>query len=436
MDYFRRHRFVKDFTILQIGSFGGNIVQAVAGIFIARILQPEKFGIYALAFGLASFVSLFIGIGAQDAATTILGENYTRKNPSNIADALAFLLKITILTGLISIIGAGFLPWIAGYFYHNSSIGVYAAVLILAVLFSSTFFAIATIGLQVAGNIRGMSILKFTDQALRFILSVIFVFGGLGVLGAMLGQLLGAVIIFVISAIIWERLRHADNIFPSLRNLISRVRDVSIRKFLGFSFWIAADKNIANLYSILPVLITGIFLSSTNVTFFKLSFGYMNLVLSFLTPISILLNVEFPKMQVVEGEKLSKNFVRVSLYSLGLSSILTIGAIVVSPVAFRVLYGASFMPGVKYVAYLVFYGCLMGIGVGLGPMWRAVQKVKTSIIINTITLGVGIPLAIVLIRGFGLIGTVISVSLWYIVSQWISFLYLANYLKKQSPEMI
>ena len=179
-------------------------------------------------------------------------------------------------------------------------------------------------------------------------------------------------------------------------------------------------------------MLTGIFVSASEVTFFKLAFGYINLAIALIGPISVLLNVEFPKMKVVEdGEgKLLKNFMKVSLYSLLFSVVLTAGAIIAAPLAFRILYGAGFDPSIKYVAGLFFYGATMGVGVGFGPMWRAINKVKLSIIINVITLSIGVPMGLLLIKNFGLWGSVIWVSIIFNTSHAASFILIMRELKK------
>ena len=189
-------------------------------------------------------------------------------------------------------------------------------------------------------------------------------------------------------------------------------------------------RNISNkLYFLLPVLIVGLFVSTSEVSYFKLSFAYINLALSLLAPISILLNVEFPKIKVLSRDKLAENFKKVTLYSLGLSIGLTGLAILASPFAFKILYGDSYSESIKYIYGLFIYGGLMGLGVALGPMWRAINKVKVSIIINLITLGLGIPLGLLLIKNMDLWGAIIMVTSWLVVSHVVSFIYIINELR-------
>ncbi len=427
--YYSQNLFVRNVATLQIGSFGGTLVQAIMGIIIARLLQPELFGIYSLSIGLAALAGLFLGAGMQDAVGTMAGSAYARNDREELKDVLAFLLKITFYAGILTLTIFFFLPFLAEYFYGNSLIGWYAGIVILGVFFSSSFNAVVQLSLQVAGKIKALALLVFGDQFLRSGLSLLLIFFGFGVLGGVSGQLIGAVAVFVLSVLMWGKLGRVYSIFPSLRELFYHTKKVSIFKYFGFSFWVAVDRNMGNLYMALPVVLTGIYVSAVEVSFFKLAFGFINLALSLLGPISVLLNVEFPKMQIEDPAKLRQNFIKVSLYGLLLSAILTAGAIIVSPLAFRILYGESFMPSVSYIFGFLIYGALFGIGVGLGPMWRAINKVKVSIIINLIILGAGIPFGLLLIRNFGNWGAVIMVTLWFTVSHFTSFIYLARNLK-------
>lgn len=424
--YYRQHWFVRSVITLQVGSFAGTVYQAIVGIFLARLLQPELYGVYALAFGMASVGSFLIGAGNQEAVSTLLGSAYAKTDREEIKEVLAYLIKITVYAGLITLLILLSFPFFAEYFYSDSTIGLYAAIIVGAVFLSTSFNAVVQLGLQVVGEIRTLTLIVFGDQFFRFSAALILVIVGFGVFGAVSGQLIGAVIILLISLLIWERLKSRYPVLPPLRGLFSRVFNIPIKKYFGFSFWVAIDRNMGNLYMALPVVLAGIFVSTGEVSYFKLSFGYINLALSLLGPVSTLLNIEFPKMKVDDNDKLARNFIRVSLYGLGLSTLLTFGAVLVSPLAFRILYGESFEPGIKYVFGLLGYGALFGIGVGLGPMWRALNAVKVSIIINLIILGIGIPAGLLLIKYFGNWGAVIMVTLWFTVSHFVSFIYITR----------
>ncbi len=432
IEYFRTHTFVRNTAILQAGSMFGNVFQAIAGIIMARVLQPEAFGVYALTFSLAGFISIFLGVGAQDAVTTILGEAYARKDAREIRDALAFLVKITVIMSFVTLFGAALAPLISYQLYGTTAIGWFAAVVICASIVSTTAYSFSTIGSQVVGRIRQMTILGLSDQMLRTTFALSFVIAGFGVGGIVSGHFVGASILCIASVVVWKRLQRDFSILPRIRDLLAYAREASIQKYLRYSFWIAVDRNLSNLYNILPILLTGIYVSPSEVTFFKLAFAYINLALGFLGPIGMLLNVEFPKMKVQGVARLSRNFVRVTMYAVGISTGLTLGAALVAPIAFKIFYGPEFAQSVRYVYALVPYGALMGLGVGLGSILRALNKVHVSIIMHTVNLGVGVPLALFAIKHFGAWGTIGIVTAWYVIAHATIFLYTRRYLRTAS----
>ncbi len=428
IEYYRQHWFVRQAFTLQAGNLIETMTQAVVGIFLARLLQPERFGVYSLSMSLASLLSILLATGVQDAASSLLGASYTKKDEKEIFNIFRFLFGITIITSLISLTLIFFAPLISAKYYHNSMIGFYAMIVVLAGIISNSFFSFSTIALQITGRIQDMMSLGVVDQVTRWSLSLILVLLGFGIAGAVSAHLIGAMIVFIISVVVWEKIKRSNPILPSIRNLIHGSK-IDYKKYFGFSFWVALDRNISMLYMILPVLIVGAYVTVSEVSFFKLAFGYINLIMSLLGPISILLNVEFPKMQAGETHRLRQNFVRVSLYAMALSALLTAGGVIAAPILFKIIYGSRFLPSIKYIFGFFVYGAFYGIGIGLGPMWRAVNRVKVSILINIVTLAAGIPLGLWLVANFAIWGAVIMVTLWFTISHLISFIYLSRKLE-------
>src|SRR3989338_5466203 len=418
--YFRQHWFVKNLAILQVGNFSNTFIQGLTGIIIARLLQPELFGIYAISFSLAGLLVLVVSFGILVTGAPIVGGTYARENHQGTKEAFLFLGRMAFVIAFLSVIAVLVAPSLASKIYHNPLIGWYAGILVMASFISNTFLNFSALAYLVLGKVKQMTFLTFTDQTLRNVLAVGLVAMGLSVTGAMAGHLFGAVIMLVVSLILWERLRKSHSMFPSVREFFTKNSGLQVRKHISFSAWVALDKNIATLFNLLPILMVALYVSTTEVTYFKISLAYVNLVLGLMGLISTLLNVELPRLREGDPLALRKNFIRVSMYSLACSAALTIAALIVSPIALRILYGASFVPGVKYILGLGIYGAFIGIGVGLGSMWRALDKVKISILINTVTLGVGIPGGLYLIKHFGVWGAVIMVSLWFTVSHLIS----------------
>ena len=244
--YWINHSFVRNTATLQVGNTIGNVVQALVGVALARILQPTAIGIYALAFSLASLVSIFMSAGAQDAVTTLLGETYARKDNAKSREAFQFLAKMTVITGSVALIGALVAPYLGHLFYHNYHIGVYAGIVILASIISTTFYSFATIGLQVTGQIKAMTSIGLFDQMSRTLLAITFVVLGFGVPGIVAGHFIGASIVCLISFTMWRRLQKQFSFIPSASELIGSMWAVPLKKYFGRSLLIAIDRNMSN----------------------------------------------------------------------------------------------------------------------------------------------------------------------------------------------
>src|SRR3989344_3960650 len=277
-NYFYQNGFARKVATLQAGSFSGVIVQAVIGIVIARLLQPELFGIYALASGMAGMTSLVLGMGIQEAVSSLLGRAYARKDDVEVKNILSFMLKITFIAALVVILISAFLPNMADRLYGDSVIGVYAAIVVIASVFSSLMFTLAYSSFQVTGRVKSLGLLILSDQSLRYVLSLVFIIAGFGVLGAVSGQLAGAILIFITSAVLFSNLAKKESLFPKLSYLVAVAKNANLKKYFGFTFWVALDRNMGNVYMALPLILTGVYATTSEVSFFKLAFGYTNLV--------------------------------------------------------------------------------------------------------------------------------------------------------------
>src|SRR3989344_844191 len=112
IEYLRGHWFVKNLLFFQAGDFAANIIQALIGIFIVRLLQPENYGIYALAFSLAGFMTVFLGLGTPAAATTLLSEAHDKNDRAMMKEVFAFLAKMTFILSVLVFAGGFFSPWV------------------------------------------------------------------------------------------------------------------------------------------------------------------------------------------------------------------------------------------------------------------------------------------------------------------------------------
>ncbi len=229
IEYFRQHWFIKNLIFFQAGDFAANFTQALIGVFIVRLLQPENYGIYALAFSLSGFITVFMGFGATSASTTLISEAYARNDKEKTKEVLGFLAKMTLILVTAVIFGALIAPQLGEIFYNNYRIGIYAAILLIATAFGSTFFPFTLIALQITRRIKTMTVLAFSNQFSKSILSLLLVLAGFGVWGAITGHLLGSIFIMVASIILWGSVNKQNPVFPPVRKLISNIKNAPVK---------------------------------------------------------------------------------------------------------------------------------------------------------------------------------------------------------------
>lgn len=421
-------RFVRHAALLQVGTVGAMLVQAVANIVVARQLGPDQFGRYAIAMSLAAVGSVLLGAGAADAMAPVVSRARHERDERGLQNAFLFLGKFVLISGLVVIVLGCLLPVVAERLYADTAIGWFALSVLVASALSTLLFTPTQLGLQVFGRIGGLSALTFADQAIRQALVVGLVIAGFGVAGASAGHLVGAVVVVGVSAGAWHLLRSAAPALPTIPAFwVEQPTDG--RRYIAPALWVLVDRNVAMLYGAAPVALAGMFLATADVSYVKVAFGWVTLALSVLGPVSVLLNTELARIQVQEPERLGWQFTRVTLAAVCASSIVTLGAAVVARPIFLLLYGVDYLPAVPLVYWLVPFGMLFGLGIALGPMWRALNRVRVSILINCLVLGTGIPLGMFAMSRWGALGAIAMVTGWYTVSHVASFVYLLRALK-------
>ncbi len=429
-----RHRFVRKNVILQIGSFGAMLAQAIGGVILARILGPQEYGRFAVVMSMAAVGSIFLGAGAADALAPMLTRAYHRKDDNEVRQGFLFLGGFVVCTALLASILGLTMPIIAKYLYGEEMIGWLGFFVLMASAISTLIFVPTQLGLQVAGQIKKLSILTLTDQFVRQSFVLILAALGLGITGASVGHAVGAFAVLIISYWFWSRLRGQWGAIPTVRQMMAHISLTRESSLVVPTLWVLADRNLAMLYGAAPISVAALSLAASDVSYFKIALGWITLALSVLSPVSILLNTELARIQVQQPRILRLRFLQVTGVAIAASTLVTLGAAFIAERMFSLLYGPQYAQAVPIVYRLIPFGALFGLGVALGPMWRIMNRVRNSIIINIVVLVVSVPLALLSMQQWGVAGAVGMVTGWYTASHAVSFWYLLKLLgKMQTP---
>lgn len=392
-------KFVQDVSILQFGNLFSFAVAAINSIIFARLLGAASYGVYSLVFAFFGLVGVFMNLGVNYTVLTLLPAAYAKKDRQEVNNILSYcfyiILFIFITVGLMSIALA---PFLAKLLYQQIAIGQLARYLILAANINILFFIVTSV-LQSIRKIKKLTIYENFNKLVYLAVPVLFILLGNGVWGIVFGHFISSIIFFIISYFYFEYLAAQDQLIPSLWAIVKNFKGVDFKRYFQFGFLVAMDKNLNNLYTVLPVTFLGMFAASTApVAYFKIATGYLALAALFLTPIARILTVQLPKSLVDGGKIFKDNFKKSSLVSGLLFILLLIPFVALAPYLIKLFYGQEYEPATKLV-YFVFLGDLFfGFTVGYSSFFRTLNKLKAFIVSDFLMIISGILLFFIISR--------------------------------------
>lgn len=414
--------FVRDVGILQTGKFFSILLGVVSSIALARLLQPELYGIYGLIFAFVGLVGVFTDWGGSYASLTLLAEAYAKKDKEEVKNILTYFIKITFLTiGTIGILSFIFAPFLTELIYQDRQVGQWARIILLAV-FIGIFYNLLVIVLQSIRRIKKLTILESLNKVAYLIFPVGLLWIGFGLAGVIWGHFISSFIFLILSFWFYSFLAGKNEYLPFFKEIFSNFRKVKISKYFKFGFLIAIDKNIGRFLSLLPVLLLGYLSSPAEVGYFKIAMGYISVPSLILGPISRLLTVQLPKSKTHGLNILKGHFFKTAFYSGALAALMIIPFVVLAPFLINLFYGAEYSPSIRLVYYLSILIILSGFSVGLGAFYRTVNRMNISIIINICYVISTILLIFILVRFYNpLIAIVLSLVICSILSFTLNF---------------
>lgn len=435
--YLKGLKFVQDIFLLQIGSFFGVALAFIASVIYARILGAEIYGNYALIFAFAGIIGLFIDWGAGYTTLTLLSEAYARGDKEEMKNVITYFFKLDfIVFATVLLFSIIFAPQLSNIIYHQSAIGNLARLVLLAMAISPFFILLITM-LQVLRKIKYLVVVENTNKLFLNFLPITFVLFGLGLWGIVLGHFLTAFGFMFFSLAVYQVFSKRNKLVPSLLEIVKNFRRVKIFKYFKFGFTVSIDKNISNIFPILPLIILGALATPEQVANLKIALAYLMLPNIFLGPIGRLLQVQFPKAKVSSQRDLKSNFYKSSLYTGFAFIFLTLVSLLFAPFLIKIFYGYEFRLSAALVYPLSLSTMFGGFMVGVGSIYRTLNKMKNSIIINTLNLISGL-LLLVIARQFlsPLKSIVLVLVYWSVFSVIAHFSVITRILKEDNSNHV
>jgi len=183
----------------------------------------------------------------------------------------------------------------------------------------------------------------------------------------------------------------------------------------------AIDKNLASLYTLVPILLLGVFVPEDEVGYLRAALSYMAIPVILLSPISRLLMVDLPALRMAQPERVRASFVTVTLLGALASAGLAVPFALLAPFGLSLVYGDDFGAAAALTVPLLLDAATLGLGIAAGPVFRTYDRTDLPIRTSVVLLLVGVPFAYVAIQQLGALGAAAAYGGMLLASRLVSY---------------
>lgn len=398
IQHFLRRKFVRDTLILQAGKAGVIIVNLISAVLMARLMGDRNYGIWVLA---QSFFAIWQSLnltGLAPSTMTRLSIAIGARDKDEILNLLGFYVQISAAWSLFSMVILGlFGPPIARIAYTDNMtlvgssiaqlphpgdlrIGVLAALLTLTIGLDS-LYSMVVIALQSRRSMREVAILLNINQLVLTACTIIALIIYPIPEGLLVARLVYSFTTMMIALWLYERTRNQPEIsYPSLRMVFIHAFKVSPRPYWRFSFDSALDKNLSNLFTLIPLQVVGIIAGVEAAGHLKLALSGLSFPGTLTSAIVENLSATIPQaVGRQDYARLEHNVYRAALAMLAGGVIFHVAFALLMPWVVPPLFGSEWIPVIPLVAILSIQGVIAPIGGIFNLLCRAFDMLKTAI---------------------------------------------------------
>ncbi|MEM0027495.1 MAG: oligosaccharide flippase family protein [Ignisphaera sp.] len=395
--------------ILFLGEFLYNLILAIGSFFIARILGSEGYGAFSLALvPPLSLVSL-MSLGIDTAATRYIQKFLAEKRRGYAVRVIKASLLLRLSINLVGFALCFLLSTqMAQMFTNRAELGPYVKVTSIVALFQGLYslFLAIFIGMNMA---VGASITKVVYSISKIVISIsLLAIFGMGVMGALLGNIAGyAISLVAATAFLVILLRRSGN------DEAGDVRGITVELLrYGIPLYISSTVSIA--VSIYQNLLLAYTLPLTDIGGYRAISNFSVLISVVSAPISASLLPLFTQFYA-RSQKLDELLDLLNRYTAFVLVPVTMAAMIFSRELIYLFYGSQYLFAYRYLPLLLAPNLLSGLGgVTVPALLNAVGDTKANMKASIIS-------SIVLVATSYILTIVLDLGLWgYLTSLLIS----------------
>ena len=227
-------------TAVLLGSAFGNGLNYAFGIFLARTLGTEEFGIYALALTIFNIVSLTVVFGMDIGAIKFVSHHLAEGQYAKARETLITAAAIAFVSGLVAAIVLALLAHPIAVTLYNKPDLVQSLLVFAAAIPLGTLTIVLLSTLQAYQTVRHTILIKYLWEPIgKFVLAGVLLWAGFQLLGVLISIVLAFAVstVFSIQAVYRLAFRESDSYLvwslKEARTLLAYCLPLVISKLFG-----------------------------------------------------------------------------------------------------------------------------------------------------------------------------------------------------------
>lgn len=402
------------------------VVSALGVIVLARVMQPENYGLYTIALAAPNLIGTFRDWGMNSAMIKYTAQYSAEEKPERIRSILIAGLVFEVILGLaltfVSFLLSGF---IAADIFKRP---ITALIQISSfTILAGAFLNAATATFTGREQMKPNSVTLVSGALFRSVLSPVLVYIGFGVSGAVVGYTVGS----IGGGLAGVTLMMA--IYQSLGKKNVSAQGLRVWETMKFMFHYALPLSFSSIFnsflSQFYTFIIAIYASNFLIGNYAVANNFTVLLTFFATPITTMLLPAFSKLNAEQDKETLKIIFKSSIkYSSLLVIPPTIAVMALATPLVSALFGDKYASAPLFLVLLAINYLLTAFG-QLSTLNLISGQGKTGLyfelaIVNTVT---GITLAVLLVPPFGVIGLIVTTIIDGIPALAISLLWIKRH---------
>ena len=390
--------------------FASQIISAIASavlvIGLARLLDPNAYGLLFLATSIFGTLELFARLGFAKSAARYIAE-YKEKSPDQvphiIRNSFAFISITTLCVATALVVGNQYIAEFVGE-------PELAPFLVLGFLYLGfgTFGAYIQKVLQGFEAIELAALLNVLERLSQLFLVLGFVVLGFGAIGALWGYILSYMLAAALGlGIIYKRVYRKGKIAPSIEPGLRR-------RMAEYSIPLTATSGANVLDKRVDTILVGVLLNPAAVSYYVISKQVVDFIEAPISALGFTLSPTFGA-QKADGniEQASRIYETALTHSLLLYVPAAAGIILVADPLVNLVFGADYVGAVPVLQVLGLYVILKAITKITSNALDFLGRARARAIVKGVTSVLNVILNLILIPIFGVVGAAIATMITY-----------------------